>query len=106
MESRDDILNTLAGRIANYVHGIETGPCELCEKSGFTEYEGNCIGHSWSLTYFPPAVAGEPGIWNFSLHRHTKEIWYTTKDGTITDIILKVYEKLVSGEWKKDKKDT
>lgn len=96
-----DILNIMAGRIANYIKGIETGPCELCEKSGFTEYNGNCIGHSWNLTYFPPVVAGEPGTWNFSLYRHRKEIWYMTKDGTIVDIILIAYEKLISGEWKK-----
>ncbi len=102
MDGRDDILNIIAGRIANYIKGIKTGPCELCEKSGLTEYKGNCIGYSWDLTYFPPAVAREPGTWNFSLSRHRKEIWYATKDGTVTDIILNVYEKLVSGEWKKD----
>ena len=29
MENREDILNKLAGSIANYVKGIGTEPCEL-----------------------------------------------------------------------------
>ena len=43
---------------------------------------------------------------NWRLYHHRKEIWYVAKEGTITDIILKVYEKLVSGEWKIDAKET
>ena len=101
MESRDDILNKIAGRITNYVHGIGTEPCDLCE--GFTNYKGKCIGYSWDITYHPPTTAEEQGIWNFSLYHHRKEIWYVSKEGTIVDVILTTYEKLVSGEWKEDR---
>lgn len=99
-----DILNRMAGRITNYVKNIETGPCEVCEKSGFTEYRGNCVGLHWDLSYFPPTISGEPGSWNFSLYRHRKEIWYVARDGTIVEIIIAAYENLVSGEWKKKEK--
>lgn len=50
-------------------------------------------------------MAGEPGTWNFSLHHHRKEIWYVAKEGTIVDIIIIAYEKLISGEWKKNAKE-
>lgn len=101
MESREDILNNIAGRITNYVHGIGTEPCKLCES--FTDYKGKCVGYSWDITYHPPTIAGEQGIWNFSLYHHRKEIWYIAKEGTVADIILSAYEKLVSGQWKEDR---
>jgi hypothetical protein len=100
MESREDILNNIAGRITNYIHGIGTESCKLCE--GFTDYKGKCIGYSWDITYHPPTISGEQGIWNFSLYHHRKEIWYVSKEGTIVDIILSAYEKLVSGQWRED----
>lgn len=103
-DEKMDILNRMAGRVANYVKNIGTEPCNLCE--GFHDYRGKCIGYSWDLTYHPPTISGEQGTWNFSLYHHTKEIWYIAKDGTIVDIIIAAYEKLVSGEWKKNAKET
>lgn len=102
MKDNIDILNIIAGRIANYVKNIgdDDEPCELCK--GFGDYKGKCIGYSWDLTYFPPVVVGEQGTWNFSLYRHRKEIWYIAKEGTVVDIIIAAYEKLVSGEWKEE----
>lgn len=100
MENREDILNSIAGRITNYIHGVGTESCKLCE--GFTDYKGKCIGYSWDITYHPPTVSGEQGIWNFSLYHHRKEIYYISKEGTVVDIILSAYEKLISEQWKKD----
>lgn len=105
-----EILNTIAGRITDILKDVGTEPCKLCE--GFTDYRGKCIGYSWDATYNPPtsiggvADVGVQGIWNLSVYRHTKEIWYVAKDGTFVDIILAAYEKLASGEWKKDAKET
>lgn len=33
IESKEDILNNIAGRITNYVHDIGTEPCKLCESN-------------------------------------------------------------------------
>ena len=105
-----DVLNTIAGRITNILKDVGTEPCKLCE--GFTDYRGKCIGYSWDVTYSPPTgvgevgKVGEQGIWNLSVYRHTKEIWYVAKDGTFVDIILAAYEKLASGEWRRTAKET
>ena len=40
MESREDILNNVAGRITNYVHDIGTEPCKLCESAYIWTMEG------------------------------------------------------------------
>ncbi len=90
-----DVLNKIAGKIDNYVRAIGMNPCKLCE--GLTDYRGNCMGYSWDITYFP---SKDKGCWNFSLYCHRQEIWYITTEGTIVDIMLAAYEKLISGEWK------
>lgn len=103
-DEKMDILNRIAGRITNYIKNIGVEPCDLCKYSN--DYRGKCIAYSWDVTYFPPSLSGELGIWNFSLYHHKKEIWYIAKDGTIVDIIIAAYENLISGEWKKYAKET
>lgn len=99
-----DVLNTIAGRIANIVKEIGTEPCKLCEQC--LDYQGKCMGFSWDMTYYPPADIGGQGRWNLSIYHHTKEIWYVVKDGTFVDIILAAYEAVASGNWKKTAKET
>lgn len=95
-----DIINRMAGRIDYIVKHIGGVPCDIC-KGFFNDYNGECKGYSWQLTYSRPFSSGPfgKGSWYFGLFRHKKEIWYVHSDGTIADIILAAYEGLVAKKW-------
>lgn len=95
-----DIINGIAGRIDYIVENIGGVPCDIC-KGFFTDYKGECKGHSWELSYRRPFSSGlsAKGSWYFGLFRHKKEIWYVNSDGTIVDILFAAYEGLVAKKW-------
>ncbi len=100
MCDQSDIINRMAGRIDYIVEHIGGRPCDIC-KGFFTDYQGECKGYSWELSFHRPFSneSSDRGQWYFGLFCHKKEIWYVHSEGTIVDILFSAYEGLVAKKW-------
>src|SRR4030042_5939550 len=87
-----ELIDKLIQRIAYYVENIRGDECQLC-KNAFEKYDGHCTAYTWDMT------CDVHGICNFSLYRHTEEIWHimimpalAADHGDIGDLLLRVLE--------------
>jgi len=93
-----DSINKIAAKVDGIVENLgrkENVACEICKKT-YTDHPDTCRGYNWRISF-------SKGIWYFNLFRHKDEIWWTSVEGTIEDILLKALEGLFSGDWKKNK---
>lgn len=88
-------VNKIAERIDRLVKNLPAGECGIC-KDAYTDYDGNCRGYTWDLSYF-----SESADWDFSLRRHGEEIWHKTVEGCIVDCLLSALEALNKGDWRR-----